>query len=350
MRLEPISGSTPEFPKYQFGVILLYYTGKKTRASFLFCTTFTGLSVKSNTNMKLLKNLDSLGRGELAPVECEFCKNTFFVTKSLARRGLKGTKQVKCCSKKCSYANVIVLPAHSCENCNEKFTPNSKVQRFCSTKCANQLNGNNNVHLLDSWKKSVSKASKSTTRTYRKPGPKTKPKLRYEESPKKCRVCDVSIPWPQRRRATCGEECLTKCMVSAALLRTSIAGNRNRYAVGWYESPLAGRVYLESSYELAVAKDLDNSGINWRRPSFLPWTDKDGVSRRYYPDFYLPNYDVYLDPKNPFITIRDTPKINAVISQNNVKLLLLTKAELSWECILDKITQNNWPNLEPPQT
>lgn len=117
----------------------------------------------------------------------------------------------------------------------------------------------------------------------------------------------------------------------------SISGNRNRYSVGWYVSPAAGKIYLESSYELAVAQSLDLNMVKWERPKFLPWVDLYGVKRKYYPDFYLPDYDVFLDPKNEFITKRDLPKISAVISQNNVKVLLLSKAELDWDTIKQKI-------------
>ena len=31
----------------------------------------------------------------------------------------------------------------------------------------------------------------------------------------------------------------------------------------WYESKIAGRVFLDSSYEVAYAKYLDYCGINW---------------------------------------------------------------------------------------
>ena len=32
----------------------------------------------------------------------------------------------------------------------------------------------------------------------------------------------------------------------------------------------------------------------------MKWIDKYGIERNYFPDFYLPLYDLYLDPKNKF--------------------------------------------------
>jgi hypothetical protein len=59
-------------------------------------------------------------------------------------------------------------------------------------------------------------------------------------------------------------------------------------------------VLLESSWELAIAQWLDINQVDWTRPAHLPWIDKKGKKRKYFPDFYLPKYDVYLDPKNPY--------------------------------------------------
>lgn len=58
-------------------------------------------------------------------------------------------------------------------------------------------------------------------------------------------------------------------------------------------------VKLESSWELSLAKRLDNLGIRWIRPDPIPWVDKDNIRHNYFPDFYLVDYDIYLDPKNP---------------------------------------------------
>jgi hypothetical protein len=51
---------------------------------------------------------------------------------------------------------------------------------------------------------------------------------------------------------------------------------------------------LESYHELVVANELDKHDIHWIRPQPLYLSD----GRRYEPDFYLKEYDMYLDPKS----------------------------------------------------
>jgi len=41
-------------------------------------------------------------------------------------------------------------------------------------------------------------------------------------------------------------------------------------------------------------------GILWVRPKSLPY-EIDGKKRKYFPDFLLVDYGIYLDPKNDFL-------------------------------------------------
>jgi hypothetical protein len=52
----------------------------------------------------------------------------------------------------------------------------------------------------------------------------------------------------------------------------------------------------------------------------LWWTDGD-KKRRYYPDFYLPEYDIYVDTKNPYLMKCDARKIDCVSKENGVKII-----------------------------
>jgi hypothetical protein len=55
--------------------------------------------------------------------------------------------------------------------------------------------------------------------------------------------------------------------------------------------------YLHSSWEVLVAEYLDENKIEWERKvrSFdYVWEDK---TRQYFPDFYLPKFDIYLEVK-----------------------------------------------------
>lgn len=42
------------------------------------------------------------------------------------------------------------------------------------------------------------------------------------------------------------------------------------------------------------------------------WSDHDDLPRLYYPDFYLPDHNLYLDPKNPHCMKLDVEKMRSV--------------------------------------
>lgn len=90
-------------------------------------------------------------------------------------------------------------------------------------------------------------------------------------------------------------------------------------------------VTLDSSWELKVAKDLDSNGIAWIRPGALSYIDESNQKRHYFPDFYLVEFNVYLDPKNDYVKKRDFGKIQRVQEQNDVLIYCLNKHQLSWK-------------------
>lgn len=92
-------------------------------------------------------------------------------------------------------------------------------------------------------------------------------------------------------------------------------------------------VLLDSSYELKVAKDLDKYNIFWERPKPFIWFDSNGEDHRYYPDFYLVDFDVYLDPKNDYLIQKDQDKIKRVQKQNKIKVIILNSQQLEWVSI-----------------
>lgn len=96
-------------------------------------------------------------------------------------------------------------------------------------------------------------------------------------------------------------------------------------------------IKFESSWEYEVAVNLDTNNIKWSRPSPLLYRDSSNQQRRYYPDFYLPEYNIYLDPKNDYVKKLDEDKIKRVQLQNSVKVILLGKSQLTWDSIKDLI-------------
>jgi hypothetical protein len=96
-------------------------------------------------------------------------------------------------------------------------------------------------------------------------------------------------------------------------------------------------IYMDSSYEVKVAEELDKHNIRWERPSAMKWIDEKNTEHNYHADFYLLDYNIYLDPKNDYLIKKDKDKIHRVSTQNNVTIIVLSKRELEWNVILDKI-------------
>jgi hypothetical protein len=71
-------------------------------------------------------------------------------------------------------------------------------------------------------------------------------------------------------------------------------------------------ILLDSSWEEALAIRLDSLGIEWIRPNPIKWVDKSGKSHNYFPDFYLPNQNLFLDPKNNAVYNLSLEKIKEV--------------------------------------
>lgn len=92
-------------------------------------------------------------------------------------------------------------------------------------------------------------------------------------------------------------------------------------------------IYLQSSYEIRMADQLEKNNIKWIRPEPITWVDKNKEKHRYYADFYLIDFDVYLDTKNDYLIVKDKDKINNVRKQNKIKLLIIDKNNLLWENI-----------------
>jgi hypothetical protein len=86
-------------------------------------------------------------------------------------------------------------------------------------------------------------------------------------------------------------------------------------------------VKLDSSWKEALAKRLDEIKINWTRPPAIKWIDDVGVSHNYFPDFYLIDYDLYLDPKNPYAIKAQQAKLECLTKQIKNLIIIKTLAE-----------------------
>ena len=87
-------------------------------------------------------------------------------------------------------------------------------------------------------------------------------------------------------------------------------------------------VNMDSTWEVAMAERLDELGVKWmRNPSIkLKYLTRSRRLRNYIPDFYLPDYDLYIEVKG-YWTDAARHKMKSVQALNPVKLLILESLE-----------------------
>lgn len=205
-----------------------------------------------------------------------------------------------------------------CIICNNVLDYKHRKAKFCGSSCA--ATHNMKIRSESGWKLSIESIAKISKAT----------KIFNDSKPKytkisQCKVCQKFFPGTNK---TCSEKCRKIIWSNTATNNPKMGGNKNTRAYGWYESKYAGKVWLESSYEYKVAKILDENNINWIRPTYMKYGDK-----KYFADFYLPEYNVYLDPKNDHLIKTDTDKIRQAALENNVTIHILNKTQLSWDSI-----------------
>ena len=90
---------------------------------------------------------------------------------------------------------------------------------------------------------------------------------------------------------------------------------------------------LESSYEYICALVLDSLNVEWTKVRYgFDWCDGAQI-RKYIPDFYLPEYDLYLDPKNDYLIEKDREKIQSSMDLNKIKVIVLNEEQLTSDYI-----------------
>lgn len=103
------------------------------------------------------------------------------------------------------------------------------------------------------------------------------------------------------------------------------AGKSKKFGV--YDS-FGNKTTLQSTYELAVFEILCELGIVWSRPKALKYDGKN-----YFADFFLHDYNIWLDPKNDYKAVIDAEKIERVMAQNGVRVYVLLKHQITKDYI-----------------
>lgn len=198
-----------------------------------------------------------------------------------------------------------------CPKCNINH---DKLGKFCSRSCANSRGPRSE---LTKSKQSISNKiyeesltdEQKVTRYYQwrsaSPnficGPYTKIKLRP------CSHCGKEFWSNNLHTKVYNTTCSDHCFLSVK--RKNSSGNKTTYN---------GEVY-DSNWEVLFAKWMNEQSITFIRPTtHIAWIDSAGKQRKYFPDFYIPILDLYIDPKNRFCIVSQKEKLDYVSKNINL--------------------------------
>lgn len=188
-----------------------------------------------------------------------------------------------------------------CKHCKNKFDISDKTtgwmanhSRWCDKnpkrkEYADALKERNNVELMNAARKKSGRTNQHTAGTF---------KGHTEETMNKWKLAATGKTHTEETKQLIKEKAL--------------ASNHRRLKRGVVEYK---GILLDSSWELALAKRLDELNIKWCRPDPIPWVDEEGITHNYFPDFYLPEHDKYLDPKNKHAIKVQEKKLKILLTQ-----------------------------------
>lgn len=103
---------------------------------------------------------------------------------------------------------------------------------------------------------------------------------------KECIICNNIH---SRKGRSCSDKCYSVVISNA--VRGKTGGNRdiNKAGIDSY----GNKFYFDSKWEIKLADDLNLHNIKWMRPKRFILSN----GRSYTPDFYLPEHNIYVDPK-----------------------------------------------------
>jgi hypothetical protein len=90
-----------------------------------------------------------------------------------------------------------------------------------------------------------------------------------------------------------------------------------------YTSPYAGTMKINSD-EARLAAEFDRRGLHWHRnfSRGFPYTDLQGRQRKFYPDFYIEDFDLYVEYKG-WVIPDMVHKMNDAKENNDFNLLIV---------------------------
>jgi hypothetical protein len=255
--------------------------------------------------------------------KCEYCLKTFELSKKRAndnlrlRREKSSCKIGNFCSHQCWSKSRLTIKSFYCKTCgNECMRSNREIRKsksgfvFCSISCS---------AIFHNMKRKENIPVK----------PKPAKRIKHPKGFRKvsnCEECGISF---EHRPTTVRKYCSVYCSS-----KNKYHENSNRVKKCIYKN-----YQMDSGAELAFAKLLDQYDIQWEKNKykFFVFRDLEGKSRKYYPDFYLPKYDWWIEIKGKrYSRPDDYLRLESV---GNIELIFSHELKLP-KCVMAEIVGN----------
>jgi hypothetical protein len=200
-----------------------------------------------------------------------------------------------------------------CQTCNQEITVewrkdkkyiNSTPLKFCSRKCSNRRS-----HTNETRQKTSSTMKIKIQQGLIQPPPRpTKSRLKLTKLVC-CSFCKIQFIGERKptKNASWPTLCSDQCYINT----------KRKNARGTKQTVYNG-MQFDSLWEVEYVKFLEDQNIPFIIPSPIYWFDDKQKSHKYFPDFYIPILDLYVDPKNPIVIIQQQTKLNIVSKQINL--------------------------------
>lgn len=245
------------------------------------------------------------------------------------------TSNSKYCSLSCQmkHRNILsrieniqkyLLNPTKCKKCFTTLSYDDKNKQFCSRSCSamynnatrilsdkalfNIRNGNKKYHELNQNKK------------------RNKNIENYNLKPNKCSICNNKLEYNKRNHKTCSKHCYIKLISTNAINNPNVGGYKSEKQLRRYQSIYKG-YKLDSGGEKYLVSELDKLGIKWIKNDaswgkFYFFINLEGKKRKYYPDFYLPQCDIWVEMKGKRYMRPDDNLRRAAVPDNRIKLVM----------------------------
>lgn len=201
-----------------------------------------------------------------------------------------------------------------CEYCNNKHNGEYGSGRFCNSKCARGFSTRNK-------RKEINEIISS--KLY---GRIISPKIERE-----CIICNIKFytRWYSKIKTCNNKICknLYKKKYVGPKLSKALKGKTGGYRIGSGRSigSYYKEQYFDSSFEIDVAKFLDENNIKWKRNTKRFYYIFNNKKTYYIPDFIIKD-EIFLETKGYWFGDKKQKTIEAV-KQNNINWILLMQKE-----------------------